>query len=442
MPLIGTKGAASAQGFGMFSASQRNFFFLDYLRTQTNEFTPRSVVSDSDGSAVFVGTTTSNQAAIMKISSGGTIINFKRMVPSGGLFSGQSNLTGVCLDGQGGYIISGAGGSSSTGSFMSFIARLDSNLNVLWARAFGSDPIGNMSSRIIPPAVDGSTVVQGFTWFDGTNNYSGLAANSLGSGSSLGGARQLASEANVNYCNGVCVVGSNYYLIGDGNSNPDSRLLFRFNSSFSLQETRSFTNTLGVNFSTVSLGKDGSNLRVGLAYGSSTSDPGSASNLLLSGASLSTTLSSSNFGISNHYFNDPSLFSPNNLISFHGYRNTGNFFSFQSIGAFHVSRTGATNYGRCNSYINNTANCIWGFGQTFGGTNSYYIFKLPLILTPGSATVYAVSSTAVGGTASITNSSGSPNPAFSTSTSSFQFTRSMSFSETNLVLNSTKYPYV
>lgn len=442
MPLIGSQGAATAKGFGLFAANQRNFFFIDYLRTQTNEFTPTGVVSDSDGNAVFVGRTNNVQAAIMKVAADGTITHFKRMIPSGGIFSGQSELIGICLDGQGGYVISGAGGNASTGSATLFIARLTSNLDVLWARAFGSNPGGNMASSAAPPAVSGNNVIMNFSYADGNLNRSGFAANSLNSGSSLGGAQQVAEEANVNYARRVGVVGSNYYVVGDGNTNPDSRLLFRFNSSFALQETRRLTNTQGSNFSAVVLGEDGSNLRVGLSYGSDSSGPGSASNLLLSGSSLSTTLSSSNFGIANHFFTPPGLFSPANQTAFHGYWNDGNFFSLESIGAFRVTRQTATSYGICSSYINNTANCIWGFGQTSGPIQHFYLFKLPLILTPGSATVYTVSSTSVGSTASITNSSGSPSPAFSTTGSSHQFTRSMFFSESNLTFNSTKYPYV
>lgn len=439
MPLFGTRGGASVRGFG-FGAGGAEYFFLQFLSSATNAFTPTALVANSDGSVVYVGRESTNgQAALMHISAAGTVLAYKRMAPSGSAFSGQSEFTGIISDGSGGYVVSGYGYDPNTGSPRGFVGRLSSTFSTIWCKGINTS---RPSSEYSGPSTDGTRVTVAFRMSNGGDPetlYSGFAAVNLSDGSSLGSAVQVNTGL-VNFAKGALVIGSNYYCLVESGANPG---LVRFNSSFVQQDARQYSNALSQGVSYYAITASGADVRLGVVIRNAGDATGTIVNAVLSGSAIGTINSQTSFGAGQGLYSSGINFSQNGLISTGGYKNTSPHaigLSVQNSGVYAITRPGMNDASGSPALIDNVNAAVWGGGLAVvtGGT-SRILFKVPYPVTTGSASPYTLANGTAGTTTTISSTTLSPYVSFTANF--YLYNVNASFTVTDLALTITKIPY-
>lgn len=122
-PLIGTTGAASARGFGLFGASAAAPGYFAVTTSPSNNYA-NGLATDSGNNSIIVGPNTGSGNLIMKVSPFGIIVWAKRFGSTG---SGQFKAV-VCDSSDNIYAV------GNTVSQNAIIVKFDSSGNILWQR--------------------------------------------------------------------------------------------------------------------------------------------------------------------------------------------------------------------------------------------------------------------------------------------------------------------
>jgi hypothetical protein len=163
MPLIGTKGAASAQGFGLFAASRGSPAYLALTTSPNNNYI-NALTTDSQNNSILVGP---NQgvpnagAPIMKISPSGVIV-WAKLYGDGS--SGFPLFKGLACDSSDNIYAVGKTNGASSDDF-GVLVKFDSSGNILWQRQQNAGSTGFYQRELVWESVqvmpNGNIVVGG-----------------------------------------------------------------------------------------------------------------------------------------------------------------------------------------------------------------------------------------------------------------------------------------
>ena len=319
MPLIGTEGAASAQGFGMFSARPAANFIEDVFSTwlYTGNGSTQTInnginlapgatssgwfsLVNLNGSSVGYGNavdalgniyiSTSNSMQVLKYNSSGQLL-WQR-----GLSGGDSNITRIALDSSANVYVS----SSTTFSANWRIVKYDTNGTLLWQRAYTSSLSFDTAYSIATDSTNsvyvcgstdigaggGLTLIKYDTngtlqWQRQLKNFTtdglGVAVDSGDNPLVCGSANGLAVVAKYNSSgtlqwqqtiasgrfNAVTFdASSNVYVVG---SNNTAAFIAKYNSSGTIQWQRSLSNPSsgGASFNSIAVDSSGNSFVCG-----------------------------------------------------------------------------------------------------------------------------------------------------------------------------------
>ena len=220
MPITGSKGAQSSQGFGQFTSSGPTAGFVSNNATTDSNFYPSDVCTDGGGNFYIVGATNA-KSFIMKLSSTGAFVwayyvtgvnlgscdyyngnvywlagNRMYVVPAAGAtsvtsYTGFQTTTGLNLkmDSSGNIYTFGVNDTlanpsfcvykyNSTGTALSFKEYYDSNystlnVNAMTAASFNRST-GRISCGLNNAGIAGSFQVMYFSWMNGSLDYTSI----------------------------------------------------------------------------------------------------------------------------------------------------------------------------------------------------------------------------------------------------------------------------
>lgn len=146
-PLIGTTGAASARGFGLFAASLGAPAYLG-LTTSPNNNNINALTTDSQNNTIMVNPNPGTGAPVMKVSPAGTIV-WSKVIST----SGNTLFRGLACDSSDNIYVVG----EVSGGVGGLIIKLDSSGNILWQRqqnagssSFGTRRMWWESVKVMP----------------------------------------------------------------------------------------------------------------------------------------------------------------------------------------------------------------------------------------------------------------------------------------------------
>ena len=135
MPLLGTRGAASAQGFGLFSATGIGGPYWIARLGGASDDQGRAIATDINGNIYLAGTSFAGGSAdfqIAKYNTSGTIQWQRSLGVSGSIQSANS----IAVDNSGNIYLCGNSDASGTGEFQ--IAKYDTSGTIQWQRRLGA----------------------------------------------------------------------------------------------------------------------------------------------------------------------------------------------------------------------------------------------------------------------------------------------------------------